>query len=346
MSTEVSEPVAPGARVDAALGDAKELAAAGDVLAAVDLLHAANTAGRDDRLEKALVDLRFDAFATLGREGRSPWPPSYDDPFPEVVGRLPEIHRDELTTEILGGAIQHHGSLLVRALFSSERTQQLLDDAHHAFRARNARVADGAALEDIAPWYVPFNKGGTPATFGWQYYVRVPDSPPSLFDLVEAYREAGVGDAIAGYLGERPALSSEKCCFRRTPVADLTTNYHQDGRFLGEETRTVNCWVSLSHCGDIRPGLDVLPRRVDHVIETGTLGSAMWWTIAPDKVEEAGEGIEVVRPIFEPGDALMFDQLCIHRTAAELDMQEERFSIECWFFGPSTYPDRDVPVVF
>ena len=38
---------------------------------------------------------------------------------------------------------------------------------------------------------------------------------------------------------------------------------------MGTDIRSVNLWMALSHCGDEAPGLDIVPRRLDHIVETG-----------------------------------------------------------------------------
>ena len=53
-----------------------------------------------------------------------------------------------------------------------------------------------------------------------------------------------------------------------------------------------------------------------------------------------------MRPIFEPGDALLFDERFLHRTAVEPEMTRERYAIESWFFAPSHYPGDQIPLVF
>jgi hypothetical protein len=55
----------------------------------------------------------------------------------------------------------------------------------------------------------------------------------------------------------------------------------------------------------------------------------------------AGE-TPVIRPEFEPGDALLFDERMIHRTFLSEDvlMTHERLAAECWFFAPS-HPAED-----
>ncbi len=76
-------------------------------------------------------------------------------------------------------------------------------------------------------------------------------------------------------------------------------------------------WLSLSRCGDLAPGLDIVPRRIDHVLPTGTEGAVFDWSVSQAVVEEAAGDAGIVRPIFEPGDVLLFDELCVHATAAE-----------------------------
>jgi hypothetical protein len=51
------------------------------------------------------------------------------------------------------------------------------------------------------------------------------------------------------------------------------------------------------------------------------------------------------RPIFEPGDAVLFDHLCLHRTAAEPDMPKLRYATETWCFAPSSFPIKQIPIV-
>ncbi|HEY6416306.1 MAG TPA: hypothetical protein VIX41_08715, partial [Acidimicrobiales bacterium] len=73
-----------------------------------------------------------------------------------------------------------------------------------------------------------------------------------LFELLEVLDETGIGALVAGYLGERPALSANKCTLRRVPP-DASTNWHQDGAFLGRHVTTLNLWLALSPCGTDAP---------------------------------------------------------------------------------------------
>ena len=59
------------------------------------------------------------------------------------------------------------------------------------------------------------------------------DSPPMLFEVLDAYEQAGVLSAVTEYLGERPALSLEKSTLRRMPHTSDSSTWHQDGAFIG-----------------------------------------------------------------------------------------------------------------
>lgn len=110
--------------------------------------------------------------------------------------------------------------------------------------------------------------------------------------------------------------------------------------------RTVNVWLALSPCGGDRPspGLDLVPKRFDEIVHTGDGGSYFYWTVGDDTVR--GEGMEVVRPTFDAGDAILFDEYLLHRTALDPGMTDERYAVESWFFAPSAYPSKYPPVLF
>jgi hypothetical protein len=63
-------------------------------------------------------------------------------------------------------------------------------------------------------------------------------------------------------------------------------------------------------------------------------------------VQEAAGEVGIVRPIFNPGDALLFDDLMLHQTGSDPEMPNPRYAIESWFFGPSAYPANYVPIAF
>jgi hypothetical protein len=330
----------------AELSAAEALEAEGRLLEAIDSLTSANHQQPSAEIEQRLVRLRYEAFGVLdGSRGKSAWPPSAADRFPDVTDRPPEVSVDGLTPEVLGGGIVHHGCVLVRNLLPKASVEKLVEGLERAFECRD-RHQDGASVAQTAPWYVPFDPGFSRADrFGKRNYIRTVDSPRALFDLLATFDEVGLTGVISTHLGERPALSANKCCLRRVPPDEGATDFHQDGAFLGRDIRALNVWLALSHCGgeaDAR-GLEFVPRRLDLVRESARDSAVFDWAVSATTAERLA-GNTIAGPVFAPGDALLFDELLLHRTAASARVQD-RYAIESWFFAPSSYPDNHVPVV-
>jgi hypothetical protein len=169
------------------------------------------------------------------------------------------------------------------------------------------------------------------------------DSPRLMFEMLETFEQVGLRRVAREYLGEPPAISMQKCTLRKQVPPEsgpIVRGWHQDGIFLGD-VRALNVWLSLSHCGDDAPGLDLVPRRLDHLVPTrNEEGSLLKWSVAQETAEEAAGDLDILRPIFEPGDVMLFDELYLHATAADLSMSKPRYAIESWFFGPSAYPEN------
>jgi hypothetical protein len=170
------------------------------------------------------------------------------------------------------------------------------------------------------------------------------DSPRVTFQVLRIFKAAGLDRLAGGYLRETPVLSSHKTALRKVSAGDWH-HWHQDGAFMGDVS-AVNLWTSLSHCGDTAPGLDFVPRRLDQFVEAGGPGATglSKYTVSPEKAEELAGEAGIVRPIFEPGDAVFFDGLCLHRPAIEPEMPDTRYAIESWFFGPSAFPEDYIPL--
>lgn len=321
---------------DRALEDAAALVGKGEIRAAISLLTSANRLSRDVRLEAQLVDLRYQAYAETSHPAERPdLPESVDDFFPGAV--VPEIDPSALTTEAVRSAILCHGSVIVRGLLDQERVKQLVADIDRVFDAYDAHREE-RELPEREAWFRPFEhedsfeRGFLRQTGG----VLAVDAPRAMFDVIEAFEESGVGNLVRSYFSEPAALLAKKWVLRRIPHDAGPSDWHQDGSFMGKDIRSLDVWVALSHCGDDSPGLDVVGRRFDDIVERGTEGAHLKWTVGPGVVERVAEGT-VVRPIFEPGDALIFDHMNLHCTAIEPGMTRDRYAIEAWFFAPSTY---------
>jgi hypothetical protein len=313
---------------------------------------AANRESRDDASEKRLVQLRHEAFGQLDRvaPASSPVLDEGTDTLPRPSG-LPEIDASELSIDAVRDGILGGGSLLIRGLLDPERAERMRAGIDETFAARDAWMESEDPAGESS-WFDPFAPGPDYPLDAAQWNrmkkgghaVWAPDSPRMMFELLDAFEVSGLSATIASYLGERPALSMNKSVLRRVSPAS-GTDWHQDGAFLGRGIRTCNVWIALNRCGDVAPGLDVVGRRYDEIVETGTEGATFPWAVSPDVVEQSRDGAEIARPIFEAGDAVLFDHFCLHRTAVSPEMTENRYATETWCFAPSVYPDDTVPLV-
>lgn len=345
----------PSIDVEEVVVRAQELVDRGSALEAIDLLQDANRLARARELDEALVALRLSSFEELDRSAaESAWPPAYPDLDPDLVG-IPTVTPEELTKERLGSGIIHHGALRIDGLVSQDQVDLLRDDIDRAIGGHDA-WREGAGPAAGSPWFVPFVPAGGNAAVAEARFARqwvrsgggawLVDSPRAVFDVLQVFDDIGLRRVLTEYLGERPAFSVSKSTLRRVPLDLNGADWHQDGAFLGEGIRTVNVWLALTDCGIDAPSLDIVPRRIDEILETGTRGAWFDWSVGQEIVDEVSADAPVVRPMFAAGDALLFDERNLHRTGLSPTMTHERYAIESWFFAPSCYPADQVPIVY
>jgi hypothetical protein len=330
----------------------------GNAIDAIDALMRANREQPSPETERNLVKARNQAFAEL-ETGQA-------DPIERRLAEVPEgltpldgmglptVSSADLRAEAIADGVLRHGCLLVRGLVPAERAAQLVTGIDHVFEGRDAHAA-GAPVEETTPWFEPFEPDPEYAeavAMGRGFVNKgsgtwIADSPRLLFQLLETFEDLGLREIVSAYLGERPAVSLNKGTLRRLPPEGGTEWWHQDGAFLGRDIRSLNVWVALTRCGRDAPGMDLVAKRHDGIVEPGNRGADFDWSLSDEQVRELA-GDAIVRPLFEPGDALIFDHLFLHRTGTDPGMTETRYATETWFFAPSAYPDprEQVPLVF
>jgi len=319
-----------------------------ELLAEVEELSASNREHRDPGVEVRLVNLRHAAgIQLLDREGEgASFPEPAFDRLPDGNGELAGITREELTPEVLRAGILRDGCLLVRGVLSRSEAENLVDQINAAFDALGAlhsgRPADPGYYREF-PLEARFNREDHARAWtvsGGGLWVA--DSPHLMSEMLDCFDRAGLTDVITDYLGEHPAISVQKCTLRKVDP-DAGHGWHQDGAFLGT-VRALNVWLALSRCGDESPGMDIVTKRLDRIIPTGTEGAIFEWSVSPQLAEEVAGEAGVLRPIFEPGDVLLFDEMFLHSTAADPSMKKSRMAIESWFFGASASPEQYAPL--
>jgi hypothetical protein len=306
----------------------------------------ANRSDRSPDRERAILRARHLAGIRLVDDPQaSPrFAAATDDRLPGD-GSLPELAPAQLSASVMRAAILRDGCLLVRGLIPRERALALVDGIDAAYDRRERHETGVPADDGYYDEFIPHERFGQDLLRHWIKEgggLLGVDSPKLTFEFTEALRDAGVDRLLREYLGEPVLVSSHKTTMRRAEPA-VSGQWHQDGRFMGD-VRSLNLWLSLSRCGDIAPGLDIVPVRLDEYVATGTEGAALSWTISDDQARAAAGTTPILRPTFEPGDALFFDELFLHKTASEPSMPNPRYAIENWFFGASGFPAEYAPI--
>lgn len=318
-----------------------------ELLEEIEALTRANRERRDLELDRRILRLRH--LVGIDRLTRPAADADYAAPAFESLpdgAALPEVAASELTPELVRAAILRRGCLLVRGLLGREEALGLADGIERAFRGRDVLEAGGPAPDGDYEEFALEPRFGELSERPWIKVaggVLAVDVPKVSFDMLEAFERAALLDVVNGYLGEPAVIAAQKCTLRKVQP-ELPGAWHQDGKFLGH-VRALNVWISLSRCGDEAPGLDVVPRRVDHLLASGEeAGTLLLIHIPQELVEEAAGDAGILRPIFEPGDALFFDEFFLHQTASDPAMPKPRYAIESWFFAPSGFPGDYAPL--
>ena len=316
-----------------------------ELWAEIERLTERNRARPDRATERRLLWLRHLAGIRLVDADARPSFPVPDDERLREAEILPEFTRDELAPGLLRAGILRDGCLLVRGLVDRDAALHLAGQIDRAFADRDRGLAGEPVPEgyyeefESHPRY-PNNEGR-----GWIKAgggLLAADSPMLTFEMMELFAGAGLPELVGAYLGEPPLLSVHKTTLRKAEPATRGA-WHQDGNFMGD-VRALNLWLSLSRCGDESPGLDIVPRRLDHLLPTKTEEAFLDIQISQSRTEAAAGDTPIIRPIFEPGDALFFDELFLHQTGSDPAMPKPRFAIESWFFGGSGFPGEYAPL--
>ena len=336
------------------LGKAREHELAGRWIDAVELLTRSNRDNPDKALARELLFLRrraWDAAVTGSRQSPGGASSMMVDPparggsgLPEVVGKLPG-------SGVLQAALQSGGCLLLRGAIHRDSTRRLTGLIDEAIREQGSSAGKlepngSELLRRSANAGVSDNRIARTRRFVEESGgALLMDSPEALFELLLLYEELGLRNMAEEFLGSRVVISANKSTLRKVQP-DVFGGWHQDGAFLGEGVRALNLWLPLSPCGVDAPGLEIVPRRLDCIAETGTGDAWFDWTVGQETVTALAGDSGTVVPTFEAGDLLLFDQMLLHRTSVSSGMRRARYAIEFWCFSIEGFPGHHVPLVW
>jgi hypothetical protein len=258
---------------------------------------------------------------------------------------LPEVEPAQLDAGLIRAGILRDGCLLVRGLVPRDRAEAMGKQIDKAFVQRERHDSGKRTHPGYYEEFVPEPGAGEPVVRGWIKQgggLLAADAPMLHAEMMELFAGAGLRELVTEYLGEPALISVHKTTLRKADPS-VPGAWHQDGFFMGD-VRSLNMWLSLSRCGDESPGLDLLPTRLEHYLATNTEEAALDYTISQRKVDDERGDVPILRPIFEPGDALFFDEKFLHQTGSDPSMGKPRYAIENWFFGGSAFPGEYAPI--
>lgn len=312
----------------------------------IEALTEANRTSSDCRREKHLLKLRN--LAGIGQLQTPAAISEHPEPdfrgLPEADG-LPEFRADEVTPQLLRAAILRDGCLLVRGLIASDEALRFAQRIDRSFAERERHDRGEPFDERHYCEFTPDPEVGDELTRLWIKQgggLLGVDAPQPSFALFHLLRASGLPELVERYLGEAPLIAAQKTTLRKANPS-VAGAWHQDGKFMGS-VRALNLWLPLSRCGDRSPGLDIVPRRLDRYITTQTEEAVLDYIVSQRMAETAAGDRRIISPIFEAGDALLFDELFLHKTGSDPSMTNPRFAVENWFFGSSGFPPQYAPL--
>lgn len=268
---------------------------------------------------------------------------------------VPEVAATDFTLEKLRAAIAEHGGLIVRNLFPQSAVDTLIQAADRVIDAcadakadvpRSAYHNPPENLRSIMPNKARelTNTRSFHRNSGSAMCVEAPSVAEALLQL---YEQLGIKQLMTEYLGEAPCLSVKKWVLRRSKLPVAEAGWHQDGAFMGTNLNSLNMWLPLNRCGGTTgaPGLDVVPQRLYDIASAE--GAQFNWSVSDSLVTDRfAENQAVLMPEFNAGDAFFFDHLYLHRTQYREDFTKLRYAVETWFFGATSFPKNQIPLVW
>ncbi len=317
-----------------------------ELSAEIDALTKANRSSPSRDAERRLLQLRNTAgIRVIEGADRGPSHPEPDSSSLPEAETLPEIERSQLTAELIRAGILRDGCLLVRGLVPRAEAVHFAQRIDRSFAERELHDRGGSFHDGYYSEFNPDPRFGAQLARPWIKEgggVLAVDSPMLSFEMFEMFERAGVPELVERYLGEPALITAQKTTLRKAEPS-IPGAWHQDGKFMGP-VRALNLWLALSRCGDEAPGLDIVPRRLEDHVTTQTDEAILDYSVSQRIAEEVAGEKSILRPIFEPGDAIFFDELFLHKTGSDPAMPNPRFAIENWFFGGSAFPVEYAPL--
>lgn len=226
--------------------------------------------------------------------------------------------------------LRHVGVVLLRGALGTGAVAAARQAAEQAFARLPAVMQEQA--EEVEHWLGRLS-------------MIAPGLSPEFSDLLPLARQL-VEDGIARPILERyfgsPILHDPLTLRFRShrPTQRLSfVPLHQDVTFTEAERSWINAWVPLTPCGQDAPGLQVFPLPQPAIFRHsgGTSEDGYPMSCIPEQsLARYPHPLVPLEPAFQPGDLLLFDGYCPHRTVERPGMTRTRFSFEFRYTGESS----------
>ncbi len=285
-------------------------------------------------------------------------PGDVPNPFPGLKNDIPEMEYKDVTSDILTGAIIHHGALIVRNFFGNgivENFRKGIDETFYESSKHFALDLQDKPTEPIderSPWFrrqLPGEKLFDPGSVGFMLMtgsVWTFLSPAVCHDLLKSFEDVNLRGLLDEYFDDRTCLSFNKSVLRRMDPLGHPADWHQDGAFMDEHIKSINLWVALSDCGAGTdcPGMDFVPKRLNKIMPTGINKAKYDWSVSHESVSEWFKDCPPVTPTYKAGDAIFFDHYNLHVTSYSPEYTKRRYALETWFFAQKHAASNQSPM--
>jgi ectoine hydroxylase-related dioxygenase (phytanoyl-CoA dioxygenase family) len=252
---------------------------------------------------------------------------------------LPIFSADTASIPDMIAALDDYGCLVMRNAIPRDVALALQDLVRQTFTDCDAALAAHAAGQPMpkSAYFSFLAKSLTmEALQMFRAFGSIPmlEAPAPTNEFLRAIVNTKVTQLAETFLGSEPFIGSVKSSVRQSEItADVRRVFHQDATFFGGDgTATINFWVALSDAGIDRPGIEILPQKLNTELVRGQVGATVGWEVFEETIAELFGLDKLWAPVVQPGDAIVFDQMNVHRTYLTEGMTDSRFAIEAWLF--------------
>jgi hypothetical protein len=161
--------------------------------------------------------------------------------------------------------------------------------------------------------------------------------------LLRATFDSILPSIYVAYYGDSCFTSYETDAVRyqRPDIAHLSYFFHQDGNYHSREIKDhvgITTWIPLTEAGGDAPGLHLYPHKLHDLLPIPE-GIQPPYLFADETYCLKRFGDTLWAPVVPAGDAVIFDNFCVHRTFITSTMTRERQSADVRVFPVRGAPE-------